>query len=220
MPPCRRYIAGCLCAALATAVLAGCGQAAGAGPGPEPALVVAPDAAAAPIDAPGPEAADLPADAERPSAEVPERGSVEEAFGVVLAALAARATRPIRDLVPQGGTLVLSTIICRKPIYGVGNCHEERAQADRRRVRDEQVARWQELMAAAAASRADFAAADLPAACHDCDGGRVECSAVVRFGTDECRGDLEATVSAVFRWFEGKWYLFELGYREDILVCE
>ncbi len=202
--------------ALALAVAAACGASgarsrgpAGA-PGDEAGAIAEADGGGPAAPASGDDAAtDEPA---------PAPGSADEAFLGLLDALAAGATRRLREMIPPDGSLALLTRICRRPVYGVGTCRDERADADRRRVRDDIVSRWQELLGLAASADPAFAVGALVPAC-EASGGTVRCTVVVPFGTDGCRGDLEATVSAVILRGAGGWQLLELGYDENILIC-
>jgi hypothetical protein len=216
-PPVSRTIGIVVVSALCALGPTGC-------PAPAPAV---PPGGPPPADTPSEPDADAgldpagldPSDAETPEPDpAADPGPGAAAFRQVLAALASGSARAVRTLVPPGGKLVLLTHICRKPLYGVGNCRDERADVDRQQILDEPLARWQELLSRAAAADPPFVPDAAPVACSDADGG-FSCRVEVPFGRDECRGDLRAVVTAVLRGAPGEWSLAELGYEEEILIC-
>ena len=175
------------------------------------------DAAVA-ADAPVAEAA-----AEAPAEAVPEESGpspAEAAFRQAMEALLSGSARAVRELVPAGGLLVLTSNVCRKPLYGVGTCHEERVEAERRRIADEVLAPFQDLLSRAAQADAGFRVDAIDADCTEGEGGRWTCRAELPLGSDACRGDRSAPVRAVVLDGGDSWILIELGYEEEILLCE
>jgi hypothetical protein len=181
-------------------------------PMPAPADVATdPDAPAAPdaAVAPDPEAA-APASPDDPAAA---------AFRELLAAFATGTARAVRALIPADGMLVAATNLCRRPIYGVGTCREERAEAERQRVTPELLAPWLELFAAVASAGA-FASDAFPVSCASGDDGARICESTVIYGSDPaCRGEMRATVRARLRAARDRWIPVEIGYEEEILLC-
>ncbi|MBI5489659.1 MAG: hypothetical protein HY905_20160 [Deltaproteobacteria bacterium] len=196
--------------------------------GPPPATPVTASGGAS-GDAGGAEAA-VPADvsveeaaAEASAEAAPEESGpspAEAAFRQAMEALLSGSARAVRELVPTGGLLVLTSNVCRKPLYGVGTCHEERVEAERRRIADEVLAPLQDLLARAAQADAGFRVDALDADCTEGEGGRWTCRAELPLGSDACRGDRRAPVRAVVLDGGDSWILVELGYEEEILLCE
>ena len=155
-------------------------------------------------------------EAEPPAAPSP----AEAAFRRVLAALLDSSARAVREMVPAGGLLVLSSNVCRKPLYGVGTCREERVEAERRRIGDEVLILFQDLLARAARADGGFAVDTLAASCTEAEGRRWRCAAELWLGTDACRGEQRVPVGAVLLDGGEQWVLVELSYEESILLCD
>ncbi|MBI5500131.1 MAG: hypothetical protein HY907_07795 [Deltaproteobacteria bacterium] len=155
-----------------------------------------------------------------PAPEEQAPSPAEAAFRRALEALLSGSARAVRELVPAGGLLVLASNVCRKPLYGVGTCHQERVEAERRRIADEVLAPFQDLLARAAQADPGFRVDALAAECTAGDGARWTCRAELPLGNDACRGDRRAPVRAVVLDGGESWVLVELGYEEEILVCE
>jgi hypothetical protein len=198
--------------------------------GPPPASPAAPPALVDAGPADGPAAAEPEVPAAGPDA-APERvedgddcaPEVEDpaaaAFRSVLGALAGGSARAVRSFVPPDASLVLVEHVCTMRV-GAGRCEDRRVDAERRRIGDEVLARWQDAFGLAAEADRDFDAAALAVRCAPPAEGRVECSAEVPLGVDPCRGEPRAVVRAVLEPAEPAWRLVELGYAEEILVCD
>lgn len=143
----------------------------------------------------------------------------EEPFRAVLAALAGGSARAVRNFVPTGGRLLVSTDICSGPL-GAVRCNEHEVDAERRRVTDELLAPWQGVVAQAAAADPAFAPETQPVRCAESAPPRWACSAVLSLGSDACRGNHTATVEAVLRRDGDDWWLERLGLSQEILVCQ
>ena len=187
--------------------------------GPPPSTST-PAAGAASLDAGGADAEAAPDPVFDGAVEEAEPAPVEVAFRRVLAALLEGSARGVREMVPGGGLLVLSSNVCRKPLYGVGTCREERVEAERRRIDDEVLAPFQELLSRAAGAGDGFAIDELAATCTEGEGRRWRCGAELWLGADECRGDQRVPVGAVLLDGGDGWVLVELTYEESILVCD
>jgi hypothetical protein len=150
----------------------------------------------------------------------PSPSPAEASFRRVLAALLEGSARAVREMVPAGGLLVLHSNVCRKPIYGVGSCREERVEAERRRIGDDVLAPFQDLLARAALADGGFGIDALGAGCAEVEGRRWRCATELWLGTDACRGDQRVPVAAVLLDGGEEWVLVELSYEESILLCD
>lgn len=190
--------------------------------GPPP-VAPQPDGGAGPSDAGvGAErdVADDQATVEAETAVAPIVGPADEPFHGLLSALASGSARAVRALVPSGGLLVLTSRVCRKPIYGLVNCVDERLEAERRRITDQVLAPVQDLFRRAREADDAFAPDALAIRCVEGGGQRWSCSTELPLGHDACRGDRRVPLRAVFVDAGDAWSLVELSFEEEILICD